>query len=71
MHGNCYKQSASRGTLDHHAANEPDGDRGANGYVHGGGHGHSTVELPMAEERRRHQRGDFGQLHHDRDDLRR
>src|SRR5437588_289163 len=68
MHGNCYKQSASRGTLDHHAANEPDGDRGANDYVHGGGHGNSIVELQMAEERRRHQRADLVQFKKERGD---
>src|SRR5207244_3364826 len=52
--------TSASSTLDHHAASEPDSDGGTDRHVHGGGHRHSTVELPVAEEWHGHQRGDFG-----------
>jgi len=51
-------------TDDHHAAREPDGDRGTDGDVRGGGEWNSTAELPVAEERREHRRGHGRELHH-------
>ncbi len=61
-------ESGAGSTDDHHAAGEPDGNGGTDGHVHGGGGRHGALELPMAEERGEHRRGDFNKLHHGGDD---
>ncbi len=61
-------ESGAGSTDDDHAAGEPDGDGGTDGHVHGGGVGHRAIELPVAEERGEHRRGDFNKLHHGGDD---
>ena len=55
--------AAAGGADDHDAAGEPDGDGGTDGDVHGGGWRDSAAELPVAEERGEHQRGDGDQLY--------
>src|SRR5207247_10948265 len=48
---------------DHEPAGEPDGDGGADGYVHGHRDRHSTARLPVAEERGQHRGSDSSELH--------
>src|SRR4029077_2187426 len=57
-------ESGAGGTDNHHAARESDGDGGTDGHVHGGGYGHGTAELPVAEERGEYRRGHGSELHH-------
>src|ERR1700674_4227200 len=50
-------------SYDPYAASEPDGDGGADSDVHGGGGRDRAAELPVAEERGKHCRSHFGELH--------
>jgi hypothetical protein len=62
--GDADGEPGVRGTDDHHAARESDGDCGTDGDVRGGGEWNCTAELPVAEERRGDLWCDLLQLHH-------
>jgi hypothetical protein len=55
---------SSGGAGDHHAADEPDGDSRADGYVHSGSNGYHPTELSVEQEQRACVRCDFLELHH-------
>ncbi len=55
------------GPDDHDAAHESDSHGGTNGNIRSGREWRSTVDLPVAEEWRGHQRSDGSELHHARD----
>jgi hypothetical protein len=62
--GDTDGEPCAGGAHDHHAAREPDGDRGTDGDVRGGGEWNCTAELPVAEKRRGDLWCDLLQLHH-------
>ena len=49
---------------DHNLTDESYGDGGTDSDLHGGCNRDSTAQLPVAEERREHQRGHRSELHH-------
>ncbi len=52
-----------RRAQDHDRTGESDGDGGTDNELHGRGEWYSTAELPVAQERGEHQRGDRSELH--------
>ena len=70
-----YERDEQRGDADgqrrsqhHDATGKPDGERGTDGDVHGGGDGRAAVELSVAEEPGEYRRGHVSELHDAGDD---